>query len=63
MRFYFYILFSKSKDKYYVGHTGESLNERLRKHNSDHKGFTGQTTDWVIVHSELYLEPISKLFD
>ncbi|MBL7910664.1 MAG: GIY-YIG nuclease family protein [Bacteroidia bacterium] len=36
-----YILFSPSKNKYYVGHTGDDLVERIRKHNSNHKGFTG----------------------
>ncbi|WP_306454603.1 GIY-YIG nuclease family protein, partial [Flavobacterium agri] len=31
--FYFYIIYSKSIDHYYVGHT-ENLVERLQKHNS-----------------------------
>ncbi|MFL5808644.1 MAG: GIY-YIG nuclease family protein [Flavisolibacter sp.] len=26
----------------------------MRKHNSNHKGFTGQTRNWVIVYSEIY---------
>jgi putative endonuclease len=52
--FYLYILFSEKKTKYYVGHTGDDLNERLRKHNSNHKGFTGGLGDWKIVHSETY---------
>ncbi|MDP1799991.1 MAG: GIY-YIG nuclease family protein [Bacteroidota bacterium] len=38
--FCLYILFSPTKDKYYVGHTGDDLVERIRKHNSNHKGFT-----------------------
>ena len=41
---YFYILFSAPADKFYVGHTNESLDERLRKHNTGHKGFTGKYT-------------------
>ncbi len=47
-----YILYSKSIDKYYVGHSCEDLRERLRKHLSDHKGFTSKTKDWIIVFKE-----------
>ena len=49
---YVYILFSETKDKYYVGYTGDSLEERIRKHNSNHKGFTGKTGDWIIIYKE-----------
>ncbi|MFC5193155.1 GIY-YIG nuclease family protein [Algoriphagus aquatilis] len=38
---YFYILFSEAKNRFYIGHTCEGLAERFRKHNSNHKGFTG----------------------
>ncbi|MBL7838121.1 MAG: GIY-YIG nuclease family protein [Bacteroidetes bacterium] len=48
----FYILYSKTKDKYYIGHTCDDLHERLRKHNSNHKGFTGGVGDWQIVFNE-----------
>ena len=51
--YHFYILYSKAKDRFYVGHTSD-LKERLRKHNSDHKGFTGKTGDLKIVYSEEY---------
>ena len=51
--FYFYILFSESVNKYYVGSTS-NLNERLKKHNTNHKGFTGGVKDWTIVYSEPY---------
>ena len=50
----FYILFSPSLDKFYIGHTTEPIYERLRKHNSDHEGFTGKYRDWVIIYSEKY---------
>jgi len=50
----FYILFSESADKYYVGHTTEPIEERLRKHNSNHKGFTGKFADWIVVYTEVY---------
>jgi putative endonuclease len=47
-----YILYSSKKDKYYVGFTGDAVEERLRKHNSNHKGFTGGVADWQVVHTE-----------
>jgi putative endonuclease len=50
----FYILFSASAKKYYIGHTTEPIQERLRKHNSDHKGFTGKSRDWLVVYTESY---------
>jgi putative endonuclease len=56
--FYLYILFSSSLNKYYIGYTGDSLVERLRKHNSNHKGFTGGKGDWVIVYFEKYSSKI-----
>ncbi len=49
-----YILYSPSLDKYYIGHTCEGIEERLRKHNSNHKGFTGGKADWDVVHQELF---------
>lgn len=52
--FKLYILFSQIKNRYYVGITGDLLEERIRKHNSNHKGFTGKTGDWKLVYSEIY---------
>jgi len=54
--FYVYILYSSSRDSYYIGYTGDDLQERLRKHNSNHKGFTGTATDWLIVYYERFQE-------
>jgi putative endonuclease len=56
MYFTTYILYSKQADKYYIGFTGDDINERLRKHNTNHKGFTGKFDDWVVVYSEIFLE-------
>ncbi|MBK8672065.1 MAG: GIY-YIG nuclease family protein [Bacteroidetes bacterium] len=53
MCFYLYILYSISLDKYYVGHT-ENLDERLRKHLTNHKGFTSAAKDWKIVYTEKF---------
>ncbi len=52
MQHYTYILFSEKKNKYYIGSTSDNLLERLRKHNSNHKGFTGGLGDWKIVYTE-----------
>jgi putative endonuclease len=46
-----YILYSKTLDRYYIGHTGLSLEDRLRRHLSGHDGFTAKAKDWVIVWS------------
>ncbi len=50
--FYFYILYSQTLDKHYIGHTSESLEERLRKHLSNHDGFTSKAKDWVVAYFE-----------
>src|SRR5947208_1973133 len=47
-----YILFSKKLDKFYVGFTGDQIAERIRKHNTNHSGFTGKIGDWELVHLE-----------
>ncbi|MFV8333619.1 GIY-YIG nuclease family protein [Flavobacterium sp. GSP14] len=52
--FYVYILFSKTHEIYYVGSTSVTLQERLRRHLSAHKGFTARAKDWEIVYSELF---------
>jgi len=49
-----YILYSISADKYYIGHTTEPIEERIRKHNSGHKGFTGKFRDWKVVYYHEY---------
>jgi putative endonuclease len=35
-----------------MGHTSEGLEERLRKHLSNHSGFTGKAKDWIVIYSE-----------
>jgi len=54
MEFYFYILFSKKLNQFYIGHTGDSLDERLLKHLSNHNGFTSRSKDWEIVYYETF---------
>jgi putative endonuclease len=49
-----YVLFSETKNQYYIGHTGDQIEDRLRKHNSNHKGFTGGYGDWTLVYNEFF---------
>jgi putative endonuclease len=51
-----YIIYSIKKNAYYVGFTSDSLHERLRRHNSNHKGFTGQVSDWELKYSKTFAE-------
>ena len=50
-----YILYSPTKNRYYVGFTSDELTERLRRHNTNHKGFTGKTGDWEIAYFESFI--------
>ena len=49
-----YILFSATLDRYYVGCTTDSLYQRIRRHLSEHKGFTARAKDWVLVYQESF---------
>lgn len=51
-----YILYSTELDRFYIGHTCEDVQERLRKHLSHHAGFTAKANDWSIVYSEQYMD-------
>ncbi|MGS2764574.1 GIY-YIG nuclease family protein, partial [Sinomicrobium sp. M5D2P9] len=53
MPFFCYILYSEIADKFYIGVTSNLL-ERLKKHNANHKGFTGNSNDWIIVYHETF---------
>jgi len=48
----FYILYSATLDRYYIGHTTEPLEERLRKHLANHGHWTARAKDWRVVHRE-----------
>ena len=52
MQFTVYILHSTFKNKYYIGFTSDDIIERLRRNNTNHRGFTGGIGDWVIVYTE-----------
>jgi putative endonuclease len=49
-----YILYSKTLDKFYIGYTADNLSDRVRKHLSDHDGFTGKAKDWIISYAEVF---------
>ena len=49
-----YILYSATKNKFYVGCTSDDLEERIRKHNSNHEGFTGGSGDWNLMYHEVF---------
>jgi len=51
--YFVYILFSETINKFYIGQTS-NLSERLKKHNSHHKGFTGKANDWKIMYHEIF---------
>jgi putative endonuclease len=50
----FYILWSDLACKFNIGHTTEPIAEGVRKHNANHKGFTGKFQDWKLVYQEAF---------
>ena len=49
-----YILHSKELNKYYVGHTSDLMEQRLRRHLTDHDGFTSKAKDWQLLYQETF---------
>ncbi|HQQ95403.1 MAG TPA: GIY-YIG nuclease family protein [Bacteroidia bacterium] len=49
-----YIIYSSFKDAYYVGSTSDEPSERLRRHNSKHKGYTSSAQDWIFVYLQSF---------
>jgi len=58
--YFTYILYSKSRNRYYVG-SCEDVDKRLVKHNTNHAGFTGKTGDWEIKWFEEHLDKSDAL--
>lgn len=56
MRYKVYILYSAILEKYYVGHTGMEIAERLERHLHDHGGYTSKVKDWECIWVEEFLE-------
>jgi putative endonuclease len=59
MAHFIYILYSESRDKYYVGYS-KNPQERLIKHNQNHKGFTATAKNWIIVYTEAFNDKTAK---
>jgi len=55
-----YILYSSEMDRYYIGSTSD-LQERLRRHQGHHKGFTGIVSDWQLVYKEPFTSKSESL--
>ncbi len=53
MRYYTYILYSASIDKYYVGHTN-NLERRIYEHNLGKEKFSSKGIPWEIKFSRTY---------
>ena len=53
LKFYVYILYSVTVDKFYIGYTS-NLEERIIRHNQKSKGFTGKLKDWELKYHEVF---------
>lgn len=49
-----YILYSANLDRYYVGATSMTVNERLRRHLATHRHFTSKAKDWEILWTQRF---------
>ena len=59
--YYVYILYSRTKDRYYVGYT-HNIEIRLSKHNAGATPSTRGGRPWELVYSEEYIDKSSALF-
>ncbi len=53
MPFTVYILYSKSIDQFYIGHSS-ALADRLYRHNHSGSKSTRKANDWILVYTETY---------
>ena len=53
MEFIVYMLFSETKNRFYIGFTSK-VEERVLRHNQKSKGYTGSVNDWKVVYKEIY---------
>jgi putative endonuclease len=56
-----YVLYSGIRDKFYVGYTCMNMEERLRRHNSFHGGYTGKVKDWKIEYTETFASKVEAI--
>jgi putative endonuclease len=50
-QYYVYIIYSASKDRYYIGHTQE-LDQRVIQHNTGRTPSTKYGRPWILVYKE-----------
>jgi putative endonuclease len=53
MAFVVYIIYSKSINQYYIGHTQDII-DRLYRHNNSGSKSTKKASDWELVYTESY---------
>ena len=53
MPYFVYIIYSTKLDRYYIGSTS-NVEERLKKHNHIHKGYTKAGQPWILVYHETW---------
>jgi putative endonuclease len=53
MNYFVYILYSNSKDKFYIGQTSD-INERLKRHNNRRVQSTKFSVPWELAHTEMF---------
>ena len=51
MKYYIYILYSETRDRYYIG-SSEDIQQRLQRHNQGATKSTKSGRPWIIVYSE-----------
>ncbi len=59
--YHVYVLYSSKLDRYYIGYTSDVISERIRRHNSAHKGYTGKANDWQLKYVETYEDKSAAL--
>ncbi|WP_428982429.1 GIY-YIG nuclease family protein [Pedobacter punctiformis] len=59
--YYTYILYSTLRNRYYIGCSSD-LENRIKTHNTNHRGFTGHTGDWIIVWKEVFSTRSEAIF-
>ena len=53
MKYFVYILYSKTKDRFYIGSCSD-VKERLRRHNAGATASTKNGRPWDIVYQEIF---------
>ena len=60
MKYYVYIIYSQSKDKYYIGYT-HNPQERLEEHNLGATTSTRPGRPWILVYAEELTDKTSAI--